>query len=264
MINIRQSLRIWTAWAVVLLSLLFHSLASFAQTSVGVPPLIGEHPQPAFGFEVGVGQNSQSGTMECDCGTTFTGGSGTGWSSSAFYELPIGNDFNVGIKAGFNRENTSTITPSTEVVVARLSGSSQDTTLPIQGSRTGSVTLTILQFEPFAQYQILNSNFFLQVGAGISVLLRNDFTQTRQLSSNSPYSFTNGTKSEAIQGGNIGGITSPQFSGLLSAGYNFRFGTISIAPMVNYDYPFSTNSSAGGNNWKISTVSGLIAMKFNL
>jgi hypothetical protein len=270
----RKSLRSIPRYAIGLL-FLGYTFPSFAQNSVGAPPLVVEHPQPSFGFEVGVGQNTQQGTMTCDCGSSFTGGKGTGWSGSGFYELPVAQDFFAGIKVGFVRENTSTTVPSNDEVIVVQSNSGQLDTAAIQDNRVASVTLSFLRFAPYIQYQILHSGFFVQAGVGISVLLSSNFTQTRQLPSNSVITFsngqtynnltfTNGTTSETIQSGSFGDITNPQFSGLLSAGYDFRFGVVSIAPIVNYDYPFSTNSSPNGSNWKISTISGSIAMKFNL
>jgi hypothetical protein len=273
-----KDLRIITRYLAALLLLIAYNKSCIAQSSVGVPPLVIEHPRPSFGFEAGVGQNSQSGTMECECGSTFTGGKGNGWSASGFFELPVGNDFNVGLKAGYDRENTSTTTPANEVVIIMIpnSNNSETTTLPVNQNAT--LNIAFFHFDPFIQYQVLHSDFFVQLGAGISILSSSQFSQTRTMTSNSAnmggttnnsVTFANGSTTEAIEGGSIGGITSPQFSGIISAGYNFRFGMTSIAPMLNYDYPFSINSSPttsfpGGNNWKISTISGSIAMKFNL
>jgi hypothetical protein len=271
--SVEKNLRFGGGCGMVVFSLLSYALPSLAQTSVGVPPLVIDHPQPSFGFEFGVGQNTQLGTMTCDCGSSFTGGKGTGWSGSAFYELPVAQDFFAGIKVGFVRENTSITVPSNDIVVVGLPNSSQLDTTAVQDNRVASVTLSFLRFAPYIQYQILHSGFFVQVGAGISVLLSSNFTQTRQLTGNSVtfngqtynnLTFLNGTTSETIQSGSFGSIANPQFSGLLSAGYNFRFGIVSVAPMVNYDYPFSTNNSPNETNWKISTISGSIGMKFNL
>jgi hypothetical protein len=265
--KVEKNVRYGSECTAIVLLLLSHTLPSFAQTSVGVSPLVVEHTQPSIGFEFGVGQNSQSGT------SSFSDGKGTGWSGSAFFELPVGNDFNVGMKAGYDRENTSSTTPENETVVLRTSDGTQAAN--ISDNRIAVLNISFLHFAPFIQYQVLHSDFFVQAGAGISVLLSSNITQTRQLPSNSTVTFsngqtinnltfTNGTTSESIQNGSIAAITNPQFSGQLSAGYNFRFGMVSIAPMVNYDYPFSSNSNPNGSNWKISTISGSIAMKFNL
>ncbi len=259
--NIEKNLRIVSGCAAIVLSLVSNVLPGLAQTSVGIPPLIVQHPQPLMGFEFGVGQNSQSGTMMCNCGSTFNNGKGTGWSGSVFFQLPVGNDFNVGMKAGYDRENTSTTTAENEVAVVESADSNQAVNL--SDSRIASVNISFLQFDPFIQYQVLHSDFFVQLGAGVSVPLSSNLTQTRQLPSNSPYTFPTGTNSETIESGSFGGITTPQFSGLLSAGYNFHVGAIVFAPAVAYNYPFSTNNSVNGNNWKISTIAGSVALKFN-
>jgi hypothetical protein len=266
--KVEKNPRFGTESTVIVLLLLSYSLPSFAQTSIGVPPLTIQHPQPSIGFEFGVGQNSQSGT------SSFSSGKGTGWSGAAFFELPIGNDFNVGVKAGYARENTSTTTPGNEIVVVENPNNYQTETVNASVNRIAIFNISFFHFDPFIQYQILHSDFFIQVGAGISDLTSSQLSQMRTMASNSITlsdgttinnpTFTNGARSETIQNGSISDIVNPQTSGLLSAGYNFRFGIISIAPMVNYDYPFSTNSSSNGNNWKISTISGSIAMKFNL
>ncbi len=262
--NGKKRVRFITQCIVALLFMTVCDNLSVAQNSIGVPPLGDHHPVPSFGFEFGVGQNSRSGTMVCVCGSAFSGGKGTGLSGSAFFELPAGNDLNIGLKTGYVRENTLTTTPTNEIVVVHHSGAPQDTALLLQESTTGALLLTFLQFEPFVQYRLFKSNFFVQVGAGISVLLSNDLTETRQLPITSSYLFGNGTNSETIQGGHVAEITNPQFSGLLSAGYNFRFGIATIAPIVTYNYPFSTGSNQNGNDWKISTIYGSLALKFNL
>jgi hypothetical protein len=268
MTKVENNFRFGSEGAVIVLLLLSYTLPSFAQPSVGVRPLTIEHPQPSFGFELGVGQNSLSGT------SSFSGGKGTGWSGSTFFELPIGNDFNVGLNAGYDRENTSTTTPENENIVVVIPNNNQAETANVSDNRIAVFNISFFHFDPFIQYQVLHSDFFIQVGAGISVLSSNQLTQTRELTNRTitlangtttnNVTFANGTTSETIQDGSIAGITNPQFSGLLSAGYNFRFGMVSIAPMINYDYPFTTNTSPNGNNWKISTISSSIAMKFNL
>ena len=161
----------------VLLSLVSYTLPAVAQTeaprSVGVPPVVHEQPlgfgQSMFGVEFGVGQNMQLGTFTCPCGEAFNGGKGNGWDVSAFFELPIIPDFFAGFKAGLDRKNTRSSYPTTEnVIIETSSGDTSPVTLPIH--LTGSLTLTLLSFEPFIQYQILSTNFFVQVGAGISAL----------------------------------------------------------------------------------------------
>jgi hypothetical protein len=266
--KVETNLRCGSEGTAIILLLLTCALPCFAQTSVGVPPLIKNSPRPSIGFEFGVGQNSQSGS------TSFTDGKGIGWSGSAFLELPVGNDFNIGLKAGYDRENTSTTTPENEDVVIVGSKNNPPEAANISDNRIADFNISFFRFAPFIQYQVLHSDLFIQVGAGISVLLINQLAQTREMTNSTitlpngttmnNVTFANGTTSETIQGGSIGGITSPQFSGLLSAGYIFRFGMVCIAPMVNYDYPFSTNSSPNGNNWKISTISGSVALKLNM
>src|SRR5665213_1591735 len=251
-----RGLRFGSGFAVVIFS-----LATFASTCFG---------QSLVGFEFGVGQNTQQGTFMCDCGAAFNGGKGMGWDGSAFFELPFAPDLFAGIKAGIDRKNTSITTgPENEAGFVETNTGQIDTVvLPM--NLTGTLTMSLLSLQPFIQYQVLHSDFFVQVGARISDLTSSNFTQTREMTSNSitfsdgttisPLVFTNGTHKEEVQYGPLPSATRLLFSGILSAGYNFVSGRMSLAPMVTYDYPFS--SPQGGGAWKIASLYGSLAVGF--
>lgn len=241
---------------------------------IGVEPTKPEvTPSPRFGIEFGIGQDEQHGSFLCPCGDEFSGGTGRGFSGSAFFELPIGLDFFAGLSAGFDQKHTTTSRPENEIVIVESGSGNLDTAiLPI--NRTGTVTLSLVRFEPFIQYQILRSNFFVQVGAGVSVVTSSNLLQTRAMTSSSitlpdgsqinNLTFANGNRSENIQDGAIDGINTLEFSALLSAGYTFVFAKSFLAPMVTYDYPFSNIGSQNSSDWKISSLYASLALGFVL
>ena len=244
-------------------------LPSYAQNSIGVPPSVVNHPLPSFGFEFGVGQNSQQGSFY----SGFTGGTGSGWSGSLFFELPITNDFDIGLKAGYDRKNiTSSFSENESGTI--VTNSQVDTSVQIPVNRAGMVTASFIRFEPFVQYQILHSNFFVQLGMGISSITSSNISQTKTIANNSitlpngttinNLDFTNGSNAESVQNGEIPGESGLRGSGIVTAGYNIIIGKSSLLPMLTYEYPFSNIGSENSSNWRISTIYGSIAMKFNL
>jgi len=228
--------------------------------------------QSAIGIEFGTGRHTQLGSFSCDCGSTFTDGTGKGLSGSLFVENAFGRDYFVGIKAGLDQKKLSTLSLVDEIVIVNPGGTSKLDTLSLLVSRVGAVTTAYVRFEPFFQYQILHSDFFLQIGAGISVLTSSHFTQTRELVSNSAMlkdgtavdnlTFTNGAQSETIEDEDVQNANQLRFSGLLSAGYNLGFWGIALVPNVTYDYPL--NSVQTDKDWKISSLYGSVALKYIL
>ncbi len=264
----------------VLFSLASYGLPAVAQTgapnSTGVPPVVPKQPlgveHSIIGIQFGVGQNSQEGTFMCDCGAVFNGGKGMGWSESAFFEFPFAPDLFTGIKVGLDHKYTTTTSAVNELVeVVPPDGPKIDTVM-LPTNRTGNLTMTLLSFKPFIQYQVLHSNFFVQVGAGISALTSSNFTQTRTMTTSSVtlpdgttinnLTYPDGSRSDEIQYGALSNATSVLFSGRFSAGYNFIAGRMRLAPMVTYDYPFSKVQS--GENWKVASFYGSLALGFQL
>ncbi len=244
-------------------------LPSYAQNSIGVSPLGVNHPLPSFGFEFGVGQNSQSGTYF----KNYTGGTGTGWSGSLFLELPITNDVDIGLKAGYERKNiTSSFTENESGTI--VTNSQVDTSVQIPVNSAGMVTASFIHLEPLVQYQILHSNFFVQLGMGISSIASSNRSQTKTIANNSitlsngttinNLDFTNGSNAESVQNREIPGESGLRGSGIVTAGYNIIWENPAFYQMLTYEYPFSNIGSENSSNWRISTIYGSIAMKFNL
>jgi hypothetical protein len=114
---------------------------------------------------------------------------------------------------------------------------------PLNVNRMGILTMTLLRFAPYIQYQLFGSAFFLQLGTGISYVLSNNFTQTHYIVNNNVtlpdgttipnLTFTNGTRTETINSGSVSSIQSVLFSGIVSAGYGFSIGDFVFSPRVN-------------------------------
>jgi len=262
-------LRFGCGFATVLISLAGYALPTIAQSgtpsSVGVPPVKTGLPldfeHSMVGVQFGVGQNMQQEAFTCPCGATFNNGKGMGWNAAAFFELPVTAYLFAGIKAGLDRMNTNSSYLASEIVTLETSSGQLDTVALIL-NRKGSLDLSLLSFEPFIQYQVFRSNFFVQLGAGISDLTRSNFSQTRTMTSRSAtlsdgttinnLTFTNGSNTEELQSGSLTGANSLLFSGILSVGYNFNARRMTLAPTVTYNYPFSSPQSGG--IWKIASL----------
>ncbi len=260
------------ASSLFLLSAIFFAADSYAQHSVGVPkPKTG----PIAGIELSLAKHTQQGTYGCDCGAQFSGGTGSSFSGSAFLELPVIPDVFAGLKMGLDQKNVSSSYLINELVMVVAPGSeeSPDTTSMLI-NRTGTMSLSSFRFEPFVQYQVFSSSLFIQLGAGISIVTASNFTQTRELKTTSlllpdgtrlnNMTFTNGTRFEEVENGAISGLNNPEFSGLVSAGYNFNIGRSQLSPVVTYEYPFSTISPKYSGAWKISSLYGALDLAVRL
>jgi hypothetical protein len=189
--------------------------------SVKLTPL----PGPSIGIEGGLAQYIQNATIVCTCGTSFSGNKGNELSGSIFSDLPISQNFDIGIKVGLDHVNTAL------------------------NANDASVKLTLLKFEPYIQYQILRSPFFVQSGLGISNVISNSITQTLLQGQSQSCSIVN--------------IKYWLFSGLVSLGYNFDISSFTIAPIVTYDFPIIINQ---GNlyNWGFTSFKYALGVKYTL
>ncbi len=232
-------------------------------------------PPPLAGIEIGIGQHAEIGTLDCDCGSSFKSGSGDGLVASLFFELPLDYSWAIGIKAGIDFKNFSTVAPATDLVVVAAPNSSQDTTLPMNVSRTANIKTTYLDFAPYAQYQFFRMGPFVQAGLDFGFLIANSLSQTRQLPAGQSVTvggvplnnltFTNGTLTETIQSGAVPGITSLRLGLLLSAGYNIQVLERSVfSPLITYDFPLTAAGNTGGSPWRIATLYASALLKFQL
>ncbi len=169
--------------SVALISVMGITSICVAQEGVGVlkpPPAQGR----SFGIDFGLSRNTQQGSFSCPCGAMFASGSGNGFSGSMYFELPAGSDLSVGLKAGFDQKSTTnTQLTSENVIIETPQGDTSPVSLSV--NRVGTVTLSFLQLEPFAQYQVLHTNFFVQLGAGVSMLASSSLSQKREMTSGS-------------------------------------------------------------------------------
>src|ERR1019366_8587293 len=116
-------------------------------------------PPPMAGIEIGIGQHSEMGILACDCNSTFTGGTGKGLIGSLFFELPLDYEWAIGVKAGIDFKNFSTVTALTEIVVV-VHADSQTSTQPLYVNRTANIKTTYLDFAPYVQYQFFRMGPF--------------------------------------------------------------------------------------------------------
>ncbi|HEY3875574.1 MAG TPA: hypothetical protein VGM92_08855 [Candidatus Kapabacteria bacterium] len=215
--------------------------------------------QARGGLEFGLSQDKQQGSFQCVCGSWYFGGSGTGWNMNAFWEFPVTPHFFAGLKTGYDRKVTS----STNFGQSMASVVLGDTTTiaSVQLGEQGDVTESFLQLQPYCEYYV--GNLFMQAGAGTSVLLSNTFSQTRILEGNENVIFSNGLRSELTSFGPMSSPNSLQFSGFISAGYQFSLLGFTMAPLVTFQMPLSDlidNDNA--NDWRASSLYGSIRFSF--
>ncbi len=232
-------------------------------------------PPPMVGIEIGIGKHAEIGTLDCSCGSQFTGGTGTGLLGSLFFELPIDYEWTIGIKAGIDFKNFSTTSPAEEQVVVPIPKTvNEDTNLLVSDSRIGSVKTTYIDFAPYVQYQFFRMGPFVQAGVDFGFLIANSLTVNRQLPEGTSavirgqpdnnLTFSNGTLTEQVQAG-PSGAASLRLGLLLSAGYNIQVSERSVfAPLITYDFPLTAAGTVNGSPWKIGSLYASALLKFQL
>jgi hypothetical protein len=136
-----------------------------------------------------------------------------------------------------------------------------------------NVKISYLTIAPELYIRPFHSGLFLGFAPKISVLLNSNYTITRNLISTTEtiqgttyndIRFSNGTTTETVVDEQITDANTLLFSALLSVGYDINFGSFGIAPILTYDYPFTTVRNTNENNWKIASLYGSVAIKFKL
>ena len=216
--------------------------------------------QASSGIEAGVAQNTQQGTLTCSCGSHYSGGDGIGWEFNGFVQLPVSRNFSLGLKTGFDRKVIKSGIGERSIDTMVYNSGGRDTVIEIDDNVSYQVSESFFRFQPFIQNNI--GNLFIQVGAGVAVLLSNNYSELRQLKyAPSNLTFTNGTTTETVGSGTLDDLNTWQLSAFGSIGYTFSFGAIGMAPEVTYEVPIS-NASSFSTTWKISSIYGGIAIIF--
>jgi hypothetical protein len=259
---------------ILVVGLLSHREASAQLLSSG--DLFGPGaPPPMLGIEIGLGEHQQLGTFDCDCGSSFGQGSGTGFLGSILFELPIDYEWAVGFKGSIDFKNISSTIGTNDTVVFN-DPLDQKVTIPVfPMDRNAYVQTTYVDLTPYVQYQFFRMGPFVQAGVDVGLLIANHFTQQRQLTNTSAkigdtiYNnirfSSNGTTEETIQDSSINNVNKLRLGLVLSAGYNIPISDRSIlSPMLTYDFPFTTIRDVAANGWKIGSLYASVVLKFRL
>ena len=227
-------------------------------------------PPPMVGIELGLGQHSQIGTMQCTCNSLFSGGNGKGFIGSLFFELPIDYEWAVGIKGGIDFKNFSTTTSAgTNIDTVVFEQGGRDSAVEISDYQNLSVKTTYFNVAPYVQYQFFRMGPFVQLGLDFGFLSTNNSTQNRQLPpgttvNGQSVTYTNGTLEEQVQIGPQS-VSSLRLGLLLSAGYNIQVSERSIfSPLITYDFPLNAAGTISGFGWKIGSLYASALIKFQL
>lgn len=229
-------------------------------------------PPPMAGVEIGFGQHTQQGTLDCNCGALFNGGTGTGVLGSLLFELPLDYEWAIGIKTGVDFKNFKTTTNLAEDVIVELPNGD---TAPVNMvmTRIGQLKATYFDVAPYGQYQFFRMGPFVQAGLDIGFLISESLTQNRQLITTSAViagqnvnnlTFTNGTLEEPVSQTSTG-FNSLRFGLLLSAGYNIQVSERSVfSPLLTYDFPLTATGNTNGSAWRIGSLYATAELKFRL
>lgn len=228
------------------------------------------------GVEVGLGLNRQEGSFDAACGCTFTDGKGTGFLGDLVFELPLNYDWGITLKAGIHALSHTSDQLLTDKATIRYEPDNTVDTGTINFNRHGETKATYFTITPGVKYQFLRGGPFLQLGAGIGILMSSSFTHTRQLTSTDvvlqngqvvhDVTFENGTLEETLQDGEIKDVKKMRFSVAFGGGYDISITDKAIlTPMVVYDFPLTTmTDDPTANGWKISTLQLLVGIKYVL
>ncbi|HEY3876764.1 MAG TPA: outer membrane beta-barrel protein [Candidatus Kapabacteria bacterium] len=232
-------------------------------------------PPPVVGIEVGFGQHAESGTLHCECGSLFTGGTGSGFLGSLFFELPLDYNWAVGVKGGIDFKNFSTLTAQSPVIAAvEVNQGTLDTAFSEQEYvyQKANVKTTYFNFTPYVQYQFYRMGPFVQGGLAFGFLSTGTISQDRELPPGTtalvngtafPITFTNGTDEETISVSSD--ANSLRIGLVLSAGYNIQISERSIfSPLITYDLPLTVSGNGLGSAWKVGSLYASALIKFQL
>ena len=248
----------------------FASLAS-AQSEdhdVGISSVRAQHGI-SLGFEFGYGADYQQGSFPSSgfFDGLFDNGKGSGLMGAIFFEMPVSRSFSVGLRAGINSESTSQTQQKSESAIVV----DPDTIMNVLVNQTADVDVSYLSISPQIYFRPFETGLFLSVSPALSILLSSRYSQTQNFPSTTtiegiPHNlrFSNGAGTETLQYGQLPDANSIRFSALFSLGYDLPVGNVTIAPIVTYDYPFTTVRNTNENNWKIASLYGSLGLKFKL
>jgi len=234
-------------------------------------------PAQTLGFEGGYSRNSQMGKLDGGCGCEeFSDGAGDGMVFAVSFSMPLMPSVQIGGFFGIDSRKIKMSRQSSEFMVFQTVENSKEimdtSTLPMR--RDAEVTTSYLTIAPTITYCPLEVGPFLRVAPAVSLLVSDHIQETRTLTSNSAklrdgtavnnLRFTNGTTEEKLQDAPIKEAHSVRYSLNLGAGYDISFGNIAISPMVIYDYPLNTISDKNAEDFKISSVYGVVGLKLKL
>lgn len=260
--------------AIIVLTLLVSSAES---QILSRGDLFGPGAPPArAGVELGVGLNRQEGTFLAACNCEFADGKGTGFIGNLVFELPLNYDWALSFKAGINSMTTASDVIVTENATIRYEPGDSIASVKIKFNRHGDVSATYLTLIPGVKYQFFRGGPFIQLGAGIGILMSSKFTHTRQLSSSTALledgstvdgvTFESGTLEETLEDGEIKEAEKLRLSAIIAGGYDIPLSAKAIiSPMVGYDFPLNTiRSTTTATGWKISSLQLMVGLKYIL
>ncbi len=226
-----------------------------------------------WGAYVGPSFNSQGGTFTSDCDCEFTGGASTGIALGGMFEKLTRSGLRWGVMLGYENRSIEGRFREIEGVVQRAPSTGQAYTVPIEFLNVGSLSLHYLTATPYVKVTFLDA-LFARAGAGLSYIVSNNLTHTKELVSDS-VTFPNGERASVVipgapsgevvlQDGAVPNINALQIALSAALGAELRLSkTFFLSPVLQYSYPF-TSVAGGGEDYSVRAFQFFVEARFIL
>lgn len=208
-----------------------------------------------IGGYVGLSNNLQGGTFLTACDCEFTGGAKTSFAAGLVYERLTRSRFVFGALLGYESRSIDARFVETEGVTQRSPSTSQEYIVPMTFRNIAEVSVSMLSLSPFIKMTFFDVAY-VRAGPSFGYVFSSGTKHTKELIDDS-VRFPNGevasvtlagstSKSVVIEDGPLAEVNPLQISGLLGAGFEFKFGKkFFLGPVVQYLVPFTSVSKRG-------------------
>ena len=213
-------------------------------------PLAVPYPPPRVGVEAGISVNQQQGSLEADCGCTYTSGNGSGVTINGLFERFVGYQWSLVGRVGVRTISISATGTKDTFQVVYNPQTRTSTAMEIPLSEQGATNLSYITLTPTARYDITD-NLFAEAGPSLGFLLSSKLVATESPSQNGT-AFLNGGSTYQVQNGPIANVSSFNLSLLGALGYTLHLkNRLMVSPEVSVMLPLTSVQSSLG--WKVMT-----------
>jgi hypothetical protein len=256
---------------IFLILVLFNSLNLYSQQISS--PIQPEQlrTQKEIGAFIGLGSNSQSGTMLVDCPECrFEGGAKFGYTLGLFYEFDLFSNFMLGASISFEDRAFQSLFGEYENVNIVRQSNKYTETVPVLFNHTADVSINTFSITPYLKYNVFKF-LYLQAGFSSSFVIKKNVTHTKE-AGQSTVRLSNGEvlsvsdidvngKGEVVEDGKIPDVSNPVFYLPLTLGFNIPLGiNTTLFPAFQYDIALN-DFSKRGENFKVNSWYFILGLK---